>query len=111
VSKQRARTREQRQAEAARRTAEERARREKVAADRARRERRSLTWRRLRLWQHGTGFRRNKDSWAALGTLAMVVLLLAYLLTSSWHVVLLVVLVLVVAFPALVMLTFDRRNK
>lgn len=111
VSKERARTRAQRQADAARHLAGEHARREKDVAERARRERRSLAWRRMRLWQHGSGFRRRKDSWAALGTLAMVVLLLAYLLTSSWHVVLLVVLVLVIAFPALVMLTFDRRNE
>lgn len=111
MSKERARTREQRHAAAAQRLADEQARRDKAAAERARRERRSLAWRRVRLWQHGTGFRRRKESWAALGTLALILLLLAYLLTSSFRMVLLMVLVLVIAFPALVMLTFDRRHK
>jgi Flp pilus assembly protein TadB len=111
VSKERARAREQRAAEGARRAAEAQAQQARVAAERARRERRALMWRRLRLWQHGAGFYRRKDSWAALATLAMVVLLLAFLLTSSLRIVLFVALVLVVAFPAMVMLTFDRRKK
>ena len=111
MSKQRARARAARAADAAQRGAEERARREQVAAEQARRERRDLAWRRLRLWQHGSGFHRRRDRWAALATLAMVLLLLAYLLSSSLRVVFLMVLVLVIAGPALVMLTFDRRNK
>ena len=41
----------------------------------------------------------------------MVLILLAFLLTDSFKVVLLVVLVLIVGGPALVMLTFDRRSK
>jgi Flp pilus assembly protein TadB len=111
VSKDRARARAAREAEAAQRTAEVQAQRDKAAAERARRERRDLTWRRLRLWQHGPSFRRNKEKWAALGTLAMVLILLAFLLTSSLKVVFLVVLVLLIAGPALVMLTFDRRHR
>jgi Flp pilus assembly protein TadB len=110
MSKERARARATREAEAAQRAAEAQARREKEAAERARRERRDLTWRRLRLWQHGSGFRRRKEGWAALGTLAMVLILLAFLLTDSFKVVFLVVLVLLIAGPALVMLTFDRRH-
>jgi Flp pilus assembly protein TadB len=110
VSKQRAQARAARDAEAARRAADAQAQREKDAAERARRERRDLTWRRLRLWQHGSGFRRRKEGWAALATLAMVLILLAFLLTDSLKVVFLVVLVLLIAGPALVMLTFDRRR-
>ena len=96
---------------AAQRTAAAEARRAKELAERAKRERRDLAWRRIRLWQHGSGFRRNKERWAALGTLAMVLILLAFLLTDSFKVVLLVILVLIVGGPALVMLTFDRRSK
>jgi hypothetical protein len=40
----------------------------------------------------------------------MVLILLAFLLTNSLKVVFLVVLVLLIAGPALVMITFDRRH-
>jgi Flp pilus assembly protein TadB len=111
VSKARAQARAARAAAGAQRTAAAEERRAKEMAERAKRERRDLAWRRIRLWQHGSGFRRNKERWAALGTLAMVLILLAFLLTDSFKVVLLVVLVLIVGGPALVMLTFDRRSK
>ena len=64
----------------------------------------------MRLWQHGSGFRRRKEAIAALLTLVLVVLLVAYLLTSSFgrparparpH----------RRTPALVILTFDRSRK
>jgi Flp pilus assembly protein TadB len=111
VSKARAQARAAREADAARRIAEEEQRRARAAAQRAKRERRSLTWRQLRLWQHGSSFGRHKERWAALATLAMVLILLAFLLTDSLSVVLLVVLVLIIGAPVLVMLTFDRRSK
>jgi Flp pilus assembly protein TadB len=111
MSKARAQARAAREAETARRRAEEQQRQAKVAAQRAKRERRSLAWRHLRLWQHGSGFSRRKEGWAALATLAMVLILLAFLLTDSLSVVLLVVLVLIIGAPVLVMLTFDRRSK
>jgi Flp pilus assembly protein TadB len=111
VSKARAQARAARAADTARRVAEEEQRRAKMAAQRAKRERRNLAWRRMRLWQHGSGFTRRKEGWAALATLAMVLILLAFLLTDSLSVVLLVVLVLIVGAPVLVMLTFDRRSK
>jgi hypothetical protein len=111
VSKARAHARAEREAAAARRRADADARREREVAERARRERRDLTWRRLRLWQHGPGFRRNKEAWAALATLVMVILLLSYLFTSSLGAVLFVGLVLLIASPALVKLFLDRSHK
>jgi Flp pilus assembly protein TadB len=111
VSKARALARAEREAAAARRKAEVHERRERELAERARRERRDLTWRRLRLWQHGPGFRRNKEAWAGLATLILVILLLSYLFTSSLGAVLFVALVLVIASPALVKLFLDRSQK
>jgi Flp pilus assembly protein TadB len=111
MSKERAKARAVREAVAAERAAAMAADRAKVAAERARREERALRWRRLRLWQHGSGFHRKRDSWAALATLALVLLLTTYLFTSSVQAVLLVALVLVISGPALVMLTFDRNKK
>jgi hypothetical protein len=111
VSKARAVARAEREAAAAGRRAEADARRERENTERARRERRDLTWRRLRLWQHGPAFRRNKEAWAGLATLVMVVLLLTYLFTSSLGAVLFVALVLLIASPALVKLLIDRSHK
>jgi Flp pilus assembly protein TadB len=111
VSKERARARAAREAAAEQRSATERDRREKLAAQQARRERRDLAWRRHRLWQHGSGYRRRKEQIAALLTLDLVLLLLAYLFTSSFTAVLFVLLFLVVATPALAMLTSDRSRK
>jgi len=111
VSKARADGRAEREAAAVRRRAEAQVRREREAAERARRERRGLAWRRVRLWQHGPSFRRNKEAWAGLATLVMVILLLSYLFTSSLRAVLFVGLVLLVASPALVKLLIDRSHK
>ena len=58
-----------------------------------------------------TGVRRTREGWAALATLALVLVVLAYVLTSSVQMVFVVVLVLIVGLPALVMITFDRRSK
>ena len=110
MSKERARARAVREAAVAQKAAEEKARREREAAAQARRDKRDLVWRRNRLWQHGTGYRRRKEAIAGLLTLDLVVLLLTYLLTSSVHAVLFVLLVLIIASPALAMLTFDRSR-
>jgi Flp pilus assembly protein TadB len=109
VSKARAIARSERVAAAARRAELDAAQRERTAAERDRKERRAMVWRRLRLWQHGPGFRRNKEKWAALATLALVVLLLTYFLTSSLGAVFLVGLVLLLVGPALVMASFERK--
>jgi Flp pilus assembly protein TadB len=111
LSKERARARAVREAAAAQKAAAEKARREKEAAARARQERLSLVWRRNRLWQHGSGYRRRKEAIAALLTLDLVVLLVAYFLTSSVQAVLFVLLVLIIATPALAMLILDRSRK
>lgn len=110
MSKARALARAERAAAAARRAEEERARRDKATAARARQERRALLWRRLRLWQHGPGFRRRKETWAALATVVMLVLFVTYLITSSVGAVLFVALIVLIASPALVMLFFDRSR-
>jgi Flp pilus assembly protein TadB len=80
-------------------------------ARRARRSRRELAWRQVRLWQHGSGFRRNKETWAALITLVLVAVLLTYLVTSSMNAVIVVVLVCVIGLPALAVSMMDRRSK
>jgi len=111
VSKARANARAEREAAAARRRAQGQARRERDARERARRERHELAWRRVRLWQHGAGFRRHKEAWAGLATLVLVVLLLTYLFTSSLAALIMVGLVLLIASPALAMLFLDRSRK
>ncbi len=111
MSKARATARAAREAAALERMAAEQAQREREAKARAQRDRRSLLWRRTRLWQHGSGFHRRRDAWAGLATLALVLLLTTYLFTNSVHAVVLVAFILVLAGPALVMLTFDRRHR
>lgn len=110
MSKERARARAVREAAAAQQAAAEKQRRDKLTAAQGRRERRDLLWRRNRLWQHGTGYKRRKEAIAGLLTLDLVVLLLAYLFTGSLRAVLFVLLVLIIAAPVLVMLTLDRSR-
>jgi Flp pilus assembly protein TadB len=111
VSKDRAQARAAREADAVRRDAAERER-QAALADRARRRaRRSLAWRRLRLWHHTDRSRRHRERWAALATLVIIAVLVAYFLTSSLSVVLLVLLVLAVGAPALIVLTFERGRR
>jgi Flp pilus assembly protein TadB len=111
MSRERARARAAREQAAALRASEHQERLARQSAERAKREQRALLWRRIRLWQHGTSFHRRRDSWAALATLSLVLMLVAFLLTGSLRAVLFVALILVIAGPALVMLTFDRRGQ
>jgi len=110
MSKARQAARAERQRTASERSAAAEAERAKLAAARARRERRSLFWRRMRLWQHGPGFRRNRERWGALAALAMCVLLVVFIWTSSLDDVIGTALVLVIAAPLLVLLIVDRRR-
>jgi len=110
MSKQRQAARAERQRAASERSAAAAAERAKLAAVRARRERRSLLWRRMRLWQHGSSFRRNRERWGALGALAMCVLLIVFIWTRSVDDVIGTALVLVIAAPLLVLLIVDRRR-
>jgi Flp pilus assembly protein TadB len=110
VSKERQLARAERERLAARRAEAARLERERAATLRAKRERRSLIWRRLRLWQHGAGFRRNRERWGALAALAMGVLLVVYFVTGSVAAVLGTLLVLVIAGPVLVLFVVDRSR-
>jgi Flp pilus assembly protein TadB len=107
MSKARALARVQRQAAAAQRAQFDQQRRAEAEAARAKRQRRSLRWRHLRLWQHGPGFHRER--WGALGTLVLVLLVVTYLFAASITAVVLVGLVLLIVMPALVMLFFERK--
>lgn len=111
MSKQRQSTRADRERAAAEQVAARRAERRRAAADRARRERRSLAWRRLRLWQHGPGFRRNRERWGALASVVLMILLLVYAVSRSVGDVLIAAVALLVCSPVLVLLFLDRRPK
>jgi Flp pilus assembly protein TadB len=111
VSKDRAAARAQRAAFAAQRAEQARAAAAKASAERDRRERRALLWRRIRLWQHGAGFRRDRERWAALATIVLLALLLVYFLTRSLTAVFAAALFAVVGTPVLVLLIVDRSRK
>ena len=64
-------------------------------------------WRRIRLWQHGPNFRR--ETWGAIGTVILVLVVVAYLTTGSVTAVVLTALVLVVISPALIKMFFERK--
>jgi Flp pilus assembly protein TadB len=111
MSKQRQRARAEREAAQAQLAAERQEQRARLAARAAKARRREQTWRQLRWWQHGAGFRRDKEKWAALAIIVLVSLLVTYLLTSSAKAVLAVALVCAVAAPALAAILFDRRSR
>jgi Flp pilus assembly protein TadB len=111
MSKARQLARAERERTAAQRAAARRAEQERAAAVRARRGRRVLAWRRIRLWQHGPGFRRRRETWGALATLVLLALLVVYLVSRSWGAVLGTALICIVAAPVLVLLFFDRSHK
>jgi Flp pilus assembly protein TadB len=111
MSKARQLARAERQRAVTEQTAVRKAERAKAAAARARRERRVLAWRRVRLWQHGPGFQRRRETWGAMATLVLLSMLVAYLVTRSWGAVVGTALVFVVGSPVLVLLFFDRSRK
>ena len=111
MSKARQIARAQRERAAAASAAAARAEQERAAADRARRERRSLRWRRLRLWQHGAGFRRDRERWGWLGVLVFLGLLVTYLFTRSIGALVGTALIFVIAAPVLVLLFLDRNRR
>jgi Flp pilus assembly protein TadB len=111
VSKQRAAARARRETVAAQRAEQTRATAAKASAERARREQRALWWRRIRLWQHSAGFRRDRERWAALATIVLIALLLVYFLTRSLTAVFAGALFAVVGTPVLVLLIVDRSRK
>lgn len=111
MSKARQAARAERQAAAAVRAERARPAREKAAAERARRERRALVWRRVRMWQHGPSFRRRRETWGALATLVLLVMLVVYIFTRSFTALLGTALIFVVGAPVLLLLFFDRSRK
>jgi Flp pilus assembly protein TadB len=111
VSKQRQAARAEREAADAARKQQTRAERERAAAQRARSERRRLLWRRLRLWQHGPGFRRRREGWGALGTLVLLVVIVVFVVTRSVEAVLGTALIGLICAPLLVMIFVDRSRK
>jgi Flp pilus assembly protein TadB len=111
MSKARQLARAERERAAAERAALARAEQQKATAARIRRERRALAWRRIRLWQHGPGFARRRETWGALATLVLLILLVVYLVTRTLGPVLVTALALLVCAPVLVLLFFDRSRK
>jgi hypothetical protein len=63
------------------------------------------------LWQHGPGFRRNRERWGALATVVLLVLLLVWLFSRSLTDVFVTVLAVLVCLPVLVLLFVDRKKK
>jgi Flp pilus assembly protein TadB len=110
MSKARQLARAERERAATERAAARQAERQKAAATRARREQRALAWRRLRVWQHGTSFRRNRERWGALATVVLAAMLLVWIFTRSVGAVVGTGLVFVIAGPVLVLLFIDRRR-
>jgi Flp pilus assembly protein TadB len=111
VSKARQVARAERERAAAAAAAAARTEQQRVAAERARRARRSLLWRRLRLWQHGSGFRRDRERWGWLGVLVFLGLLVTYLFTRSIGALVGTALIFVIAAPVLVLLFLDRNRR
>jgi Flp pilus assembly protein TadB len=110
MSKQRARLRVAREAAAALRREEAQERERQVTASRRRRSSWMLRWRQLRLWRRVGGMPGRKDAWALLITLVLAVLVMTYLFTSSVLAVVFVLLVAIIAIPALAVVMYDRRH-
>ena len=111
MSKQRQQARAERAVAAAARAETDRVARQRAAAERARRDRRSLMWKRARLWQHGPGFHRRRETWGALATLVLLAMLTVYIITRSVSDVIGTALVFIVGAPVLVLLFFDRSRR
>ncbi|MEO6884816.1 MAG: hypothetical protein ABI232_00825 [Jatrophihabitantaceae bacterium] len=110
MSKARALARAEREAVAAERAARLHVQHEREAAERAKAARRALVWRRVRLWQRGASHRHTEVR-AALASLVLVLLVLAYLFTGSFTAVFGTALILLIASPLLLKLSFDRSHK
>jgi Flp pilus assembly protein TadB len=111
VSKARQIARAERERAAAAAATAARAQQQRLAAERARRERRALWWRRIRLWQHGSRFRRDRERWGWLGVLVFLGLVCVYLFTRSVGALVGTALVFVIGAPVLVVLFVDRSRR
>jgi Flp pilus assembly protein TadB len=110
LSKERARRREARVADTARRVAEARARTEREIAARRRRERRTAAVRSLlprrRRWS-----RRTREQRAIIAVVLLAVAVAAYVLLDSWAPRVGVVLLALLATPAIVTMILDRSTR
>jgi hypothetical protein len=110
LSKERARRREAREADSARRVAEARARTEREIGARRRRERRATAVRALlprrRRWS-----RRTREQRAITAVVLLAVAVAAYVLLDSWAPRVGVVLLALLATPAIVTMILDRSTR
>jgi Flp pilus assembly protein TadB len=110
VSKERARRREEREADTARRVAEAKARTDKEIAARRRRERRTATVRALlprrRRWS-----RRTREQRAITVVVLLAIAVASYVLLDSWAPRIGVVLLALIATPAVVTMILDRSTR
>jgi Flp pilus assembly protein TadB len=112
VSKERARRRAARQADAARRASEAARRTARQVARRRRLDRRRVSVRRALPWRPGQRWsRRTRAQRAAVAGILLGVLVVTWLVTPSWSIRIAMLLVVVVATPALVTLFFDRSSR
>jgi hypothetical protein len=112
MSKERARRRAERQAAAAQRAAEAAARAARRVAWRRRRQRWRVAVRSALPWRPGQRWsRRTRMQRATVAGVLLGVFVLTWLLTPSWSVRFAVLLVAVLATPALVTLFLDRSSR
>jgi Flp pilus assembly protein TadB len=110
VSKERARRREAREADTARRVAESRARTDREAVARRRKARRTAAFRSVvpknRRWS-----RRTREQRAITAVVLLAVAVAAYVLLDSWAPRVGVVLLALLATPAIVTMILDRSTR
>ena len=111
MSKERAKARQAREAEAARRAADARQRSERQAEARRRKQRRqdavrTVVPRRARRWS-----RRTRNQRATIILLLLAVGVFTFLLIDAWSLRIAILLVALVATPALVTMTLDRSTR
>jgi Flp pilus assembly protein TadB len=112
VSKERARLRAERVAAARRRSAAAAAKSARAVAGRRRRERRRSALRSVLPWTPGQRWsRRTRAQRTAVAGAVSGVLLLSWLITASWAVVVAAGLAALIATPALATLFFDRSSR
>jgi hypothetical protein len=109
VSKQRAQARAARETEAARQRAELLQKTERAKAVQARKDARAAAWRRMRLWQR-TPSTRHKETRRTLVLIFLLLLFLTYVFTRSVQVVVGMAILLAIASPVLIKMSFDRSK-
>ena len=111
MSRERARRREARAAESARRVADARARAARQVRSRQRRERRRAAVRTVLPRQARRWSRRTRGQRATVVLVLAGVALFAYVLVDSWPIRLAVVLIALLAAPAVVTMLLDRSTR